>query len=87
MTWTIEITKTAEKQICSFDKTTQIRLVKFLKTLVVASNPRQSGKALKGNKVTLWRYRVGDYRLICNVEDPASRITVLEVGHRREIYR
>lgn len=87
MTWTIEITKTAEKQICSFDKTTQTRLVKFLRTLATTSNPRQSGKALKGSKAQLWRYRVGDYRVICNVEDPTTCITVLEVGHRREIYR
>lgn len=86
MAWTIEITKTAEKQICSFDKTIQQRIVKFLRALAIADDPRLSGKALKGNKAQLWRYRVGDYRLICNIQDP-SIITILEIGHRREIYK
>ena len=50
-------------------------------------NPRLSGKALKGEKGELWRYRVGDYRLICQLQDAYCIVLVLVVGHRKEVYR
>lgn len=86
MIWKIEITRTAEKQILRLNKITRERLIKFVKKLTQC-DPRHSGKALKGNKAELWRYRVGDYRLICVIEESSSQIIVLEVGHRREVYR
>lgn len=87
MAWQVRITKTAEKQIARLEKSSQKRIIKFLKDRVVAANPRQTGKALHGNKIELWRYRVGDYRLICSIDDELLLIIILEVGHRREIYR
>ena len=70
----------------------QKRILKFLYERLLASpdpsfDPRALGKALVGEMQGLWRYRVGDYRLICRIEDRAVTILVLEVGHRREIYR
>ncbi len=52
-----------------------------------AENPRKSGKELKGNKAKLWRYRVGDYRIICDINDKEKKLSVLEVAHRKEVYR
>jgi mRNA interferase RelE/StbE len=51
------------------------------------SDPRSIGEALHGDKSGLWRYRVGDYRLICQIEDARLVIVVLNIGHRREVYR
>lgn len=52
-----------------------------------SSDPRCSGKALKGNRKGFWRYRVGDYRVICLLQDEIVTVMVLEVGNRRELYR
>jgi len=49
--------------------------------------PKDIGKALRGDKAEFWRYRVGDYRLICSIDETLNQITVMEVGHRKEIYR
>lgn len=66
----------------------QKRIVSFLQDRIqAAENPRTSGKALQGNLSGLWRYRVGDYRLLCRVEDEELVVLVIEIGHRREIYR
>ena len=88
MAWRIEITRTAEKQIKKLDRTAQKSIVIFLrKRLESASDPRQWGKALKGEKRGLWRYRVGDYRLICDIQDKKVTILILELGHRKDVYR
>ena len=88
MTWKIKVAKTAIKQLKKIDKTAQKRIVTFLKTkLETTKNPRQYGKALRGKKGELWRYRVGDYRLICSIEDKTVTILVLTLGHRKEVYR
>lgn len=86
--WRIEITRTAEKQIGKLDRGAQESIWKFLQEgLKTAADPRQWGKALMGEKRGLWRYRVGDYRLICDIQDERVTVLVLELGHRKEIYR
>ncbi|HXM24371.1 MAG TPA: type II toxin-antitoxin system RelE/ParE family toxin [Terriglobales bacterium] len=88
MVWTIEITRTAEKQIKKLDASSQKSIVRFLRErLKSAENPRQWGKPLHGDKRGLWRYRVGDYRLICDIQDERITVLVLEVAHRKDIYR
>lgn len=88
MVWTIEITRTAERQIKKLGHTAQKAVVRFLRErLKTADNPRQWGKPLRGDKKGLWRYRVGDYRLICDIEDERITVLVLEVGHRRDVYK
>ncbi|MEF9988396.1 MAG: type II toxin-antitoxin system RelE/ParE family toxin, partial [Christensenella sp.] len=57
------------------------------KNLIGCDNPRLYGKALQGKYKTLWRYRVGDYRIIVNIEDEKLVILLLEIGHRKEIYK
>ena len=88
MAWTIEITRTAEKQIKKLDRVAQELIVRFLRErLRPAENPRQWGKPLHGEKQGLWRYRVGDYRLICDIQDEKITVLVLGVGHRKDVYR
>jgi mRNA interferase RelE/StbE len=87
-TWRIEITRTATRQITKLEPQTQAAILKFLREKVsAAQNPRQWGRALQGEKRGLWRYRVGDYRLICDIKDEAVTVLMLEVGHRKDIYR
>lgn len=70
MAWRIELSETANKQLAKLDKTEARRITKFLRERLVASdNPRIVGKALSGPLGGLWRYRVGDYRLICEIQD------------------
>lgn len=88
MDWTIKIKKTAEKQITRLEKRVQKRIVNFLKErLLKSDDPRRQGKKLTGNKGDLWRYRVGDYRLICKLKDNELIILLLAVGHRKNIYK
>jgi len=86
--WRIEITRTAERQITKLDRTAQRSIRRFLRDrLTPADDPRQWGKPLQGEKRGLWRYRVGDYRLICDIQDEKITVLVLEVGHRKDVYR
>ncbi|HEV2717246.1 MAG TPA: type II toxin-antitoxin system RelE/ParE family toxin [Terriglobales bacterium] len=88
MAWTIEVSRTAEKQIKKLDRVAQSAIVRFLRDrLKRAENPRQFGKPLHGDKDGLWRYRVGDCRLICDIQDERVVVLVLTVGHRKNIYR
>ncbi len=86
--WRIEITRAAEKQITKLSRSAQKTIQRFLRErLLPAENPRQWGKPLHGEKRSLWRYRVGDYRLICDIQDERLVVLLLEVGHRKDIYR
>lgn len=88
MAWRVEVARTAEKQIAKLDRPTQLKIVRYLRERIQkAEDPRQQGKALRGEKRGLWRYRVGDYRIICYIQDEESKVTVLAVGHRKEVYR
>ena len=87
-TWTIEITRSTEKQIKKLDHQAQASIVRFLRERVQsAENPRKWGKPLQGDKGGLWRYRVGDYRLICDIRDEKVTVLVLRVGNRKDVYR
>lgn len=86
--WTIEITRSAEKQIKKLDRTGQSAILRFLRErLQPTQNPRQWGKPLHGEKGGLWRYPFGDYRLICDIQDEKITILVVRVGHRKDVYR
>jgi mRNA interferase RelE/StbE len=85
--WTIDFKETAFKQLSKLDKPVQNRIMTFLDNKVSRlHNPRQLGHQLMGNLSRFWRFRVGDYRLICSIKDNELTILVVEVGHRREIY-
>lgn len=86
MVWTVKFDKRAAKEFKSIAAMDKIRILKTLKALEESTDPRQTGKALKGDFAGLWRYRVGDYRLICRIQDTDIEILVLRVGHRKNIY-
>ncbi|HEX4044143.1 MAG TPA: type II toxin-antitoxin system RelE/ParE family toxin [Gammaproteobacteria bacterium] len=87
MVWTIKVSEIAEKQIKKLDKAVAKRIVKYLKERVISQkNPRSLGKALLHDKTGLWRYRVDDYRIICQIKDHELTILVLQLGHRKNIY-
>ena len=76
------------KQLKKLDKNISSMILKKIKMeLLETENPRATGKALTGNKKGLWRYRYGNYRLICNINDDKLLILALEVGYRKEIYK
>lgn len=89
MTWTVELETAAEKELDKLDPQEAKRILRFLFERVThLENPRSIGEALQGSKFkNLWKYRVGDYRLICSLEDNVARILVVKVGDRKEIYR
>lgn len=85
MPWIIEIAEGAARQLGRLDRTNQQRIRAFLAERL-REDPRRTGKALQGRHAGLWRYRIGDYRLICRIEDGRCLVLVLTVGHRREVY-
>lgn len=82
----VVFTDNAEKQFLKLDKPIQKQIQKFILKLQTLENPRERGKSLVGNLIGFWRYRVGDYRLLCRIIDQELIISVVEIGHRREIY-
>lgn len=80
MVWTVELEATAEKELNKLDHQQVRRLLQFLFERVASlDNPRSIGEALKGSRFShLWKYRVGDYRLISSIEDKTSRVIVGE---------
>ena len=88
MTWTVEWDNRARKELRSLDPPIQKRILEFTgKRLATSEDPRQFGKPLGGSLAGFWRYRVGDYRLICTLEDDHLIVLILGVGHRKAVYR
>lgn len=89
MAWQIKIDDAAKKDLAKLDKQVAKRVLSFLhKRVSTLENPRLIGEALKGSKLgNFWRYRVGAYRIICNIEDEFLCVLVLKIGNRREVYR
>ena len=88
MAWTIEYTDTARTHLRRLDRQTAQRIVDYMDQRVSAlETPRALGQALSGPLGGLWRYRVGDCRVICNIQDQVLRILVVRVGRRDTVYR
>ncbi len=87
MTWQIELTARARKQLGKVGTKDGRRIIEFLRWLESVDNPRQRGKALRGELAEFWRFRVGRYRLICEIQDQKLLILVVRIGHRSQVYR
>ena len=88
MAWTIDFTDTAKSQLRKLDRPTARRIMDFMDERIAGlENPRSTGKVLTGPLGSFWRYRVGDCRVICDIQVSALRVLVVQVGHRREVYR
>lgn len=85
MTYSVRLTPKALKQVAKLDRTTRLRIERFLKETLDRENPRSQGRALIGE--SFWRYRVGDYRLLATIEDDVLLVLVVAAEHRREVYR
>ena len=87
MRYKVIFTERAKKQLKNLDKHIAALIIGWLeKNIQNCENPRLHGKGLLENKSGQWRYRIGDYRVICEIQDKEIIVLVLEVGHRREIY-
>jgi mRNA interferase RelE/StbE len=87
LAWNVEFTETAGKQLQRLDKKWQALILDYLEDEIAPlENPRNKGKALMGDKRGLWRYRIGDYRVICKIEDELMVIVAVTVGHRKDVY-
>lgn len=88
MSWKIEVSEIAEKQLNKLDKAIQKRLVNYLfERIEGCKDPRHFGEALQANKTGLWRYRVGDFRIVCEIQDEKLIVLALTIGHRENIYK
>lgn len=89
MAWKVELDPAAERELGKMDPQIARRILTFLHGRVSQlEDPRSIGEALKGSKLgAFWKYRVGDWRIIANIEDGALRILVIRIGNRREVYR
>jgi mRNA interferase RelE/StbE len=87
LAWAVEYADAAKRQLSKLDRQTALRIVNFMDDRVATlDNPRATGKALTGPLGGLWRYRVGDCRVICDIQDGALRVLVVRLGNRRVIY-
>ena len=87
MAWRIELSNSAEASLSRLDSTIQQRIGQFFDRLVTHPNPRSLGKALTGPLGVYWSYRVGVYRVLCDIHDNVLVVEVIRIGHRREVYR
>lgn len=87
MIWKVEFDDRARKELRKLNSQAQDRILKWLrKNLATDEDPRRMGKSLKGRMKGLWRYRVGDYRIISQIQDESILILVVRIGQREDIY-
>lgn len=88
MAWTVEISAFAQKQLAKLDRPAAARILDWLESRLEGSgNPRHFGEPLHGELAGLWRYRIGDFRVICEIHDQHLVVHALSIGRRREHYR
>lgn len=85
--WRLGFSKKADKQLSKLNPGVSKVIVSWLlKHLDGCEDPRRFGKPLKGDKSGIWRYRIGDYRVLCDIRDDELLVLAIEVGHRRSVY-
>ena len=89
MAWRVEVSAAARKALSKLDRQAARSILQFLDDNVAKeTDPRAAGKALSGSALgNLWRYRVGDYRVVADIQDSVVTVLVVRIGHRREVYR
>jgi mRNA interferase RelE/StbE len=85
--WVCRFSESARRELLKLDRQTQKDLVAYLeKRIASKEDPRRFGKPLKAELAGLWRYRVRDYRLVCQIKDEVMLVLVISVGHRKNVY-
>jgi mRNA interferase RelE/StbE len=88
LAWTVSFEPRALGELKKLDRSAQGRIVRFLQERIAGDHdPRGFGKPLTGDKVGLWRYRLGSYRVVCRIDDERGMVLVLRVAHRKDVYR
>ena len=88
MTWQVELQEQARRDLRKLSPEIQRRILGFLRNrLATNEDPRRLGKALQGGLASYWRYRIGDYRLICEIRDAKVKVLVVAIRHRSKVYR
>ncbi|MDO9509414.1 MAG: type II toxin-antitoxin system RelE/ParE family toxin [Thermovirgaceae bacterium] len=87
MGWTVNYTRTAVRDLGSLPGEMAGKIVDRIDDVALSENPRTSGKNLSGNLAEYWRYRVGNFRVICSIKDSELEILVIKIGDRKQIYR
>ncbi|MEX2468849.1 MAG: type II toxin-antitoxin system RelE/ParE family toxin [Pseudohongiellaceae bacterium] len=88
MTWNVEFDEAAAKELRKLDRQAQQDILRYFRQRIATDeDPRRFGKPLTSDLAGLWRYRIRDYRVICNIEDEKLLVLVLRVGHRKTIYQ
>lgn len=88
MAWQIKLETSADKELDKLDQQIAKRILKFLhERIAPLDNPRSIGEPLSGILSDYWKYRVGDYRIICDIQDNIITILVLAIGNRKQVYR
>ncbi len=86
--WRVEFDRAAVRDLRKLGLDAERRILRYLRERIAGStDPRRLGHPLTGDRKGLWRYRVGDYRIVAAIEDDRFVVLVLTVGHRREVYR
>jgi mRNA interferase RelE/StbE len=87
LAWNVELSATAEKQLRKLDRQWQTAILDYLEDEIAPTpDPRSKGKALVGDKKGLWRFRVADFRIICEIQDTQLVILAVAIGHRKNVY-
>lgn len=87
MTWKIEFDNRARKELRKLDESSQQRILAWISSnLKHTDNPRQHGKSLKGHFRGLWRYRIGNFRIISQIRDQEISILIIRIAHRKDVY-
>ena len=88
MGWKIEYDRRALKELKKLDRQAQQQILDYFdERIAPAQNPRQFGKSLSPSFSGLWRYRIGNYRAVCHIEDDKLIVLVLRIGHRGKVYK
>ena len=88
MAWTVEFTDLMEKKLDKLDDDTRKRIIRYFRQRVLQHpDPFQLAEPLKGEYAGLWRFRIGDYRVICDIQKKRLLVLALDIGHRSEVYR
>lgn len=86
--WRLQFSKKADRQLSKMDASVRRIIVAWLlKNIDRCENPRVHGKGLSADKSGIWRYRVGDYRILCDIQDDELVVLAIEIGHRKDMYR
>ena len=84
--WSVETTAQFDREFKKLDRAVQRRVLAYLHDVAGLDDPRQRGKGLTANHAGIWRYRVGDYRILVQLIDDTLTVLTLQVGHRRDVY-